>query len=152
MGIENNDEWNFKDLQGMRRNTKSLKRNERAHKEILIAPSKHLRLSRSPASIKQFLSTIILAAGRFRVHISRLGWQPIPQRSFRTNNGFPLRFRKVVARPPLRARTAAPPADQNACIISSLPEPKHVVPFRSKALQPSPFGISLPEGSRAPEQ
>ena len=40
MGIENNDEWNFKDLRGTRRNVKSLKRNERACKGILIAPPK----------------------------------------------------------------------------------------------------------------
>src|SRR5271170_1839802 len=40
VGIENNDEWNFKDLRGTRRNVKSLKRNERACKGILIAPPK----------------------------------------------------------------------------------------------------------------
>jgi hypothetical protein len=40
VGIENNDVRNFKDLRGMRRNTKSLKRNKRARKGILIAPSK----------------------------------------------------------------------------------------------------------------
>jgi hypothetical protein len=39
VGIENNDEWNFKDLRGMGRNVKSLKRNDEACKEILSAPS-----------------------------------------------------------------------------------------------------------------
>jgi len=43
--IENNDEWNFKDLRGMRRNAKSLKRKMRACKGILIAPSKLPRFS-----------------------------------------------------------------------------------------------------------
>ena len=58
MGIENNDERNFKDLRGMRKNTKSLKRNERTRKGILIAPSKlhHfslcLRFSLSTSSSK----------------------------------------------------------------------------------------------------
>jgi len=45
VGIENNDEQNLKDLRGMRRNAKLLKRNERACKGILIAPSKLPRLS-----------------------------------------------------------------------------------------------------------
>ena len=45
MGIENNNMRNFKDLQGMQRNAKSLKRNESARKEILIAPSKLPRFS-----------------------------------------------------------------------------------------------------------
>jgi hypothetical protein len=39
VGIENNDEWNFKDLRGMGRNVKSLTRNDEACKGILIAPS-----------------------------------------------------------------------------------------------------------------
>lgn len=41
--IENNDQWNFKNLRGMSRNTNSSKRNERARQEIsycsLKAPS-----------------------------------------------------------------------------------------------------------------
>lgn len=48
VGIENNDEWNLKDLRGMRRNAKLWKRNERARKEILIAPSKLPRSSSVP--------------------------------------------------------------------------------------------------------
>ena len=40
VGIENSDVRNFKDLRGMRRNTKSLKRNDEAREGILIAPSK----------------------------------------------------------------------------------------------------------------
>ena len=45
VGIEDNDEWNFKDLQGVQRNAKSLKRNQRARKGILIAPSELPRFS-----------------------------------------------------------------------------------------------------------
>src|ERR1700730_5607293 len=39
VGIENNDDWNPKDLREMRRNAKSLQRNDEAGKGILIAPS-----------------------------------------------------------------------------------------------------------------
>jgi hypothetical protein len=42
---ENNDDWNFKDLQGMRRNPKSLKGSDGERKGILIAPSKLPRFS-----------------------------------------------------------------------------------------------------------
>jgi hypothetical protein len=45
VGIENNNIRNFKDLRGMTRNAKSLKRDERARKGILIAPSKLPRFS-----------------------------------------------------------------------------------------------------------
>jgi hypothetical protein len=48
VGIENNDERNFKDLRGMRRSAKPLKNNMRACKGILIAPSKLPRFSRFP--------------------------------------------------------------------------------------------------------
>jgi hypothetical protein len=40
VGTENNDEWNYKDLQGMRRNPKSLKRDDGERKGILVFPSK----------------------------------------------------------------------------------------------------------------
>jgi hypothetical protein len=45
VGIENNNVRNFKDLQGMQRNPKSLKRNNEACKGILIAPLKLPRFS-----------------------------------------------------------------------------------------------------------
>lgn len=45
VGTENKNLRNFKDLQEIQRNAKSLKRNARAHKDILIAPSKLPRLS-----------------------------------------------------------------------------------------------------------
>jgi hypothetical protein len=45
VGIESNDVRNFKDLRGMLRNTKLLKRNKRARKGTLIAPSKLPRFS-----------------------------------------------------------------------------------------------------------
>jgi hypothetical protein len=44
-GTENNDDWNFKDLQGMRRSPKSLKRSDGERKGILIAPSNLPRFS-----------------------------------------------------------------------------------------------------------
>jgi hypothetical protein len=39
VGIENNTERNFKDLEGIMRNAKALIRNNRECKEILIGPS-----------------------------------------------------------------------------------------------------------------
>ena len=39
VGIENNNIWNFKDLEEMPGNAKVLKRNNREYKEILIGPS-----------------------------------------------------------------------------------------------------------------
>jgi hypothetical protein len=47
VGIENNGVRNFKDLRGMTRNTKSLKKNDEACRGILIAPSKLPRISSS---------------------------------------------------------------------------------------------------------
>jgi hypothetical protein len=44
VGIENNNVRNFKDLQGMQRNGKSLKRNDEECTGILIAPSKLPRI------------------------------------------------------------------------------------------------------------
>src|SRR5260370_17656514 len=57
VGIENNDEGNFKDLRGMSRNTKSLKRNNEASKGILIAPSKLPRFSSVVDILKVEFST-----------------------------------------------------------------------------------------------
>jgi hypothetical protein len=48
VGIENNDVRNFKELRGIRGNAKSLKKNKRARKGILIAPSKLPRFSLVP--------------------------------------------------------------------------------------------------------
>jgi hypothetical protein len=45
VGIENNGVRNFKDLRGMARNAKSLKKNNEACRGILIAPSKLPRFS-----------------------------------------------------------------------------------------------------------
>jgi hypothetical protein len=39
VGIENNNSWDFKDLQEMLGNAKSLKRNNGEHEGILIGPS-----------------------------------------------------------------------------------------------------------------
>jgi len=40
VGIENNNDWNFRDLGEMRKNTKSLKKNTRELEGILIGPLK----------------------------------------------------------------------------------------------------------------
>jgi hypothetical protein len=40
VGIENNNDWNFRDLAGMRENTKSLKKNTWELEGILIGPLK----------------------------------------------------------------------------------------------------------------
>jgi hypothetical protein len=45
VGIENNGVRNFRDLRGMTRNAKSLKKKDEAWRGILIAPSKLLRFS-----------------------------------------------------------------------------------------------------------
>ena len=73
-GIENNDERNFKDLRGMRRNTKSLKWNKRICKGILIAPSKLPRLSLVVDILRVDFSIHCLHYGRLRVQESRHGW------------------------------------------------------------------------------
>jgi hypothetical protein len=39
VGVENNSDWNFKDLQEMVRNAKSLKKNNKEFDGILIGPS-----------------------------------------------------------------------------------------------------------------
>jgi hypothetical protein len=45
VGIENNANWNFKDLEEMPGNTKTLKRNSKEFVEILIGPSMAPRFS-----------------------------------------------------------------------------------------------------------
>ena len=47
VGIENNGVRNFKELRGITRNAKSLKKNDGACRGILIAPSKLPRFSSS---------------------------------------------------------------------------------------------------------
>ena len=39
MGVENNSDWNFKDLEEMARNAKALKKNNKEFDGILIGPS-----------------------------------------------------------------------------------------------------------------
>jgi hypothetical protein len=60
VGIENNDERNFKDLRGTRRNVKSLKRNDEASKGIPIAPSKLPRFPSVVDILKVDFSTLYL--------------------------------------------------------------------------------------------
>jgi hypothetical protein len=81
VGIENNDVRNFKDLRGMRRNTKSLKRNNEVRKGILIAPSK---LPRSSSFLDFFRRSFRLTAPKTESAfgpISRHGWQADSLRS-----------------------------------------------------------------------
>ena len=56
-GDRNNDEWNFKDLRGMRRNAKLLKRNDGERKGSLIALSKLPRFSSVVDILKVDFST-----------------------------------------------------------------------------------------------
>ena len=55
VGIENNDDGNFKDLLGTPGNAKALKRNERARNGILIAPSK---LPRHPVILEKISPSV----------------------------------------------------------------------------------------------
>ena len=57
VGIKNNDEWNFKDLRGMRRNSKSLKTNTEACTGILIAPLKRPRCSTVAHTLRAWITT-----------------------------------------------------------------------------------------------
>ena len=53
VGIENNTEWNFKDLEEMRGKAKALKRNNKECEGILIGPSmapRFFRVSEIPSS------------------------------------------------------------------------------------------------------
>jgi len=61
VGIENNGGWDFEDLRGLRRNTKSLKRNDGGRKGILIAP---LMLPRSSLPLNSFCCVLSLLPGK----------------------------------------------------------------------------------------
>ena len=75
MGIENNNVRNFKDLRGMQRNTKLLKRNNEACKGILIAPSKLPRFSLCLRFLLPTSSSTGFNKCRHRAYDSRHGWQ-----------------------------------------------------------------------------
>ena len=60
MGIENNNGRDFKDLRGMRRSLKSLKRNDGERKGILIAPLMLPRFSRQLDCLLSYVSITAL--------------------------------------------------------------------------------------------
>ena len=74
VGIENNNAGVFRDLRGMRRSTKSLKRNDRERKGIPIAPLKLPRFSSRSISLSRDLLTASIRS-RLPAQILRRGWQ-----------------------------------------------------------------------------
>jgi hypothetical protein len=75
VGIENNNVRNFKDLRGILGNGKSLRRNNKARKGILIAPSKLPRFSLSLRFLLSTSSSTACNKCRLRAQDSRHGWQ-----------------------------------------------------------------------------
>ena len=86
MEIENNNARDFKDLEEMPRNSKSLKRNDRERKGILIAPLKLPRLSHRSIPY----SNDVLSGSRLQAQILRRGWQADREALDPTNSGFGL--------------------------------------------------------------
>jgi hypothetical protein len=75
VGIENNNDRDFKDLRGMLRNTKSLKRNDEVSKGILNAPLKLPRFSRPLNSLlRESPPTALNEKSAFGPNL-RHGWQ-----------------------------------------------------------------------------
>ena len=70
VGIENNANRNFKDLEEMRGNAKALKRNNRACKGILIGPPMAPGISRNRDSVTLFVGSDVGSGPNLR-H----GWQ-----------------------------------------------------------------------------
>jgi hypothetical protein len=76
VGIENNNAGDLKDLRGMRKTFKSLKRDDRERKEILIAPLKLPRFSEFPKIPDSgFSKSNRIDESRLRAQISRHGWR-----------------------------------------------------------------------------
>jgi hypothetical protein len=94
VGIENNTDWNFKDLEEMLRSAKALKRNDRESNEILIGPSMAPRF---------FYATEIPSCGFF-AHCPRyeVGFGP----KFRGADGKPTTLLQERRVHPLAARTS----------------------------------------------
>jgi hypothetical protein len=74
VGIENNDGRDFKDLRGMRQNSKSLKRNDGARKEVLIAPLQRPQFFLVTEFFLRFFRPLARMSARLQVQISRHGW------------------------------------------------------------------------------
>ena len=75
VGIENNPEWNFKDLEEMLGSAKELKRNNRECKGILIGPLMAPRFSRPSRFRHSVFHSLSKSLSRLRAQISRRGWQ-----------------------------------------------------------------------------
>lgn len=75
VGIENNTERNFMDLEETLRSAKTLKRNNREHREILIGPSMAPRFFLHLKSFVVFFPPTPPVQSRLRAQILRHGWQ-----------------------------------------------------------------------------
>ena len=76
VGIENNAEWNFKDLEEMLGSAKTLKRNNTECKEILIGPSMAPRFFESTKFLRGgFCSHCLRHKVGFRPKFPQHGWQ-----------------------------------------------------------------------------
>jgi len=75
VGIENNADRNFKDLEEMLGSAKELKRNNRECKRILIGPLMAPRFSRPSRFRHSVFHSLSKSLSRLRAQISRRGWQ-----------------------------------------------------------------------------
>jgi len=69
VGIENNTEWNFKDLEEMLRSPKALKRNNEESKGIFIGPSMAPRFFESVKFVRHGFPLLPYVACRLRAQI-----------------------------------------------------------------------------------
>jgi len=80
VGIENNTKWNFKDLEEMPGNTKTLKKNSKESVGILIGPSMaphFLRVRESPSSCFSQQSSIHGRRLRAQILAARMASRPL---------------------------------------------------------------------------
>jgi hypothetical protein len=75
VGIENNADRNFKDLEEMLGSAKELKRNNRECKGILIGPLMAPRFSRPSRFRHSVFPSLAKSLSRLWAQISRRGWQ-----------------------------------------------------------------------------
>jgi len=75
VGIENNTDRNFKDLEEMLGSAKELKMNNRECKAILIGPLMAPRFSRPARSRQSVFHSLSKSLSRLWAQISRRGWQ-----------------------------------------------------------------------------
>ena len=75
VGIENNADWNFKDLEEVPRSAKTLSNNNRECKEMLIGPSMAPCFFESVKFVRHGFPLLPYVACRLRAQILRHGWQ-----------------------------------------------------------------------------